>query len=229
LRDRLGRNESALAGLGGIARNDALEVLAFVDIAQITANVLWMSLGPQTPAMLQARLGVFVCLAQHVGIEIAQRGWEQERRAVEIDHAVHGLLDRDRLRHLLFLDHLDVGELLERGGALRVRLVVAKIVAWPDIDEADGDRSCQRRSPRQACGGGCGTEQGHIGQQRTPARPVSMCHVRSPCWKRRGVGGCSVARGTALELAPSALCNTSAMPLGIVLILLGLPRPGWEI
>ncbi len=46
---------------------------------------------------------------------------------------------------------LDAGQLLQRGGALRVRLVVAVVVARADIDEADrGVRREGRATPAAA-------------------------------------------------------------------------------
>ena len=80
--------------------------------------------------------------------EVAERGRKQERGDIEIDHGLHGLLDRVGFRDLLLLDHLDAGHLLQRGGAGGVGLVVAVVVARSDIDEADdgilGERGAAR-------------------------------------------------------------------------------------
>ena len=158
LRDRLGGDEAELAGLGGVAGDDAGDVLRLVDIAEIAAGVLRVLLRPQPAGMLEARLGKFVGELDHVRAEVAERGREQERGAVEIDHQLHGLLDRVGFRDLLLLDHLDAGHLLQRRGAGGVRLVVAVVVARADIDEADdgilgeGGANRQRRGKRR--GGG---------------------------------------------------------------------------
>ena len=155
LRDRLGGDEAELAGLGRIAGDDAGDVLRLVDIAEIAAGVLRVLVGPQAAAMLEAQLRILVGHLDHVRIVVAERGREQQRRAVEIDHRLHGLFDRVGLRDLFFLDHLDAGHLLQRRGALRVGLVVAVVVARADIDEADrgvrGRRGtgAERRAERQ--------------------------------------------------------------------------------
>ena len=69
----------------------------------------------------------------------------------------------DGLRDALLLDHLDAGHLLDRGGALGVRLVVAEIVARPDIDEADH---------RRTGGAGAAERQGSR-RRRRPPNPAS--------------------------------------------------------
>jgi hypothetical protein len=129
-----------------MAGDDAGDVLRLVDIAEIAADVLRVLLCPQPAGVLEAHLAVLVRELEHVRAEIAERGRKQERGAVEIDHRLHGLLDRVGLRDLLLLDHLDAGHLLERGGAGGVCLVVAVVVARADIDEAH-DRVLRERRP----------------------------------------------------------------------------------
>src|SRR4029077_5978996 len=150
--ERLGGDEAELAGLGGVAGDDAGDVLRLVDIAQIAADVLGVLLGPQPAGMLEPRLGIFVGELEHVRAEVAERGRKQERGAVEIDHRFHGLLNRVGFRDLLLLDHLDAGHLLQRGGAGGVRLVVAVVVTRSDIYEADDGILGERRAPRQGRG-----------------------------------------------------------------------------
>jgi hypothetical protein len=150
LRDRLGGHEAELAGLGGMAGDNAGDVLRLVDIAEIAADVLRVLLGPQAAGVLEARLGILASELEDVRAEIAEGGRKQQRGAVEIDHRLHGLLDRVGLRHLLLFHHLDAGHLLERGGAGGVRLVVAVVVARADIDEADDRILRERRAPRHA-------------------------------------------------------------------------------
>ena len=158
LRDRLGGHEAELAGLGGMAGDDAGDVLRLVDIAEIAADVLRVLLRPQPAGMLEPGLGIFVGELEHVRAEIAEGGRKQQRGAVEVDHRLHGLLDRVGFRDLLLLDHLDAGHLLQRGGAGGVRLVVAVVVARADIDEADdgilGERGASRQRRCQRAGGG---------------------------------------------------------------------------
>jgi hypothetical protein len=50
------------------------------------------------------------------------------------------------LGHVLFFHHLDAGHLLELGGGLGLRLVVAKVVARADVDHAHGQRFCAKAS-----------------------------------------------------------------------------------
>ena len=59
-------------------------------------------------------------------------------------------LDGDRLGHLLFLDHLHARHLLHDGRGLGMGLVVAVVVARPDIDEADHHRLLRRRLTAKA-------------------------------------------------------------------------------
>ena len=79
------------------------------------------------------------------GIKVVEEEKVAETDAVEIDHRLHGFFNRVGLRDLLFLDDLEAGYLLERCGALRVGLIVAVVIARPDIDEAD-------RRIRRGCG-----------------------------------------------------------------------------
>jgi hypothetical protein len=81
----------------------------------------------------------------HVRAEVAERGRENERRAVEIDHRLHGLLDRVGLRDFFLFDNLQPRHFLQRRCGLRMRLIVAIVVARTDINEANrGVRRCGR-------------------------------------------------------------------------------------
>ena len=97
---------------------------------------------------------------QHVRVEIAEAGGEQQRRAVQLDHALHGLRDVVGLGNLFLLDDLDAGHLLQHRSRFGVRLVVAVIVLRPDIDEADDEFlgcSCLvYREPERGQAGGSG-------------------------------------------------------------------------
>ena len=64
---------------------------------------------------------------EDVRIEVAERGREQHRRPVEVDHALHRLLDGRGLGDHLLLADLDAGELGDDRGAFRVGLVVSEI------------------------------------------------------------------------------------------------------
>src|SRR5215472_18581778 len=86
--------------------------------------------------MRETDLRVLLSHPQDVGIEVAERGREQQRGAILLDHGGHRLLHVGRLRHLLLLDHDDAGHLLDRGGRLGLRLAVTVVVAWADIDDA---------------------------------------------------------------------------------------------
>jgi hypothetical protein len=144
LRDRFRRDEPELAAFGGVAGDDAGNILRLVDIAEIAAGVGRVFLAPEAAAMLEAQFWKFLCHLDDVRVVIAERGREQQRRAVEVDHGLDGLLDRVGLGHLFFFDHLEAGQLLHRRRALRVGLVVTVVVARPDIDEADGGAGCAR-------------------------------------------------------------------------------------
>ena len=161
LRDRLGGDEAELAGLGGGAGHDAGDVLRFVDVAEIAADVLRILVRPQPARMLEPHLRIFAGELERVRVVVAVGGREQERRAVEIDHQLHGLLDRVGLRHLLLFDDLDARHLLQRGRAGGVRLVVAVVVARTDIDKADDRIGGEGRTARQGARkrGACGSLQ----------------------------------------------------------------------
>jgi hypothetical protein len=109
--------------------------------------------------MAELHVGIFRRDAQHVGVEIAERGEEDQVGAVEIDHALHRLFDGRGLGDFFFLKIFDVRlALAQRGDGLRVRLVEAEIVLWADIDEADrrrvgagGRGADQRGAQRHRC------------------------------------------------------------------------------
>ena len=71
-------------------------------------------------------------------IVITEGGREEQRRAVEIDHQLHGLFHGVGLGDFLLLDNLDARHFFECGRAGRMGLVVAVVIARADIDEADG-------------------------------------------------------------------------------------------
>ena len=123
--------------LARVAGDDAVQVLAFVDIAEVAARVLRvLALGPEAAAVGEADLGILLGQLQHVRVEVAERRGEEERRAVLLDHRAHGLLHVHGLGDLLLLDDLDARQLLDRGGGLGLGLVVAVVVARADVDDA---------------------------------------------------------------------------------------------
>jgi hypothetical protein len=90
LRDRLGGDEAELLALAHVAGDHAVEVLRLVDVAEEAAGVLGvLALGPQAAAVGEAHvLGVLGRHGQHVRVEVAERGREQQRGAVLRDHAL---------------------------------------------------------------------------------------------------------------------------------------------
>jgi hypothetical protein len=101
--------------------------------------------------MLEANLRKLVRRLDHVRAVISERGREQQRGAVEVDHRLHRLFDRIGFRHLLLFDHLEASHLLQRRRALGVGLVVTVVIARPDIDEADRGVGRERGSRAEGC------------------------------------------------------------------------------
>ena len=111
--------------------------------------------------MLEVQLRKLVGHLDHVRIVVTERCREQQRRAVEIDHRFHRFFDGVGFRHLLFLNDLEAGHLLQCRSALGVGLVVTIVVARSDVDEANrgvcrecgtcAERAaeCQRRTALQ--------------------------------------------------------------------------------
>jgi len=154
LRNGLGGDEADLLALAGVPGHHAVEVLALVDVAEVAAHVLPMlALGPEPAAVGETDPGIFLGHLEDVRIEVAERGREEERGAVLLDHRAHGLLHVRRLRHLLLLYHGHARHLLDRRGGLGLRLVVAVVVARADVDDAHHElvaRDCGRPvEPRQ--------------------------------------------------------------------------------
>ena len=90
--------------------------------------------------MRKPDFGVSLGQADHMRIEVAKRGGEEQGGTVLGNHALHGALHRLGFRHVFFFDDLDAGHLFEFGGRLGMRLVVPKIVPGADIDESNGQR-----------------------------------------------------------------------------------------
>ena len=140
LRDPLGRDEAELFRLAGVGGDHAREILRLVDEAEVAADVLRVLVGaPEAAAVEEHDVRILLGHLEDVRIEVAERGREDELRPVGVDHADHRLLDVDVLRYLLLLVDLDAGDLLDRGGAFGVGLVVAVVVLRADVDEAHGD------------------------------------------------------------------------------------------
>ncbi|NYH16919.1 hypothetical protein GGD41_004147 [Paraburkholderia bryophila] len=133
-----------------MTRDHAVQVLAFVDITEVAGDVRRVALLPQTAAMRETHLRILRRHLQHVWVEVTERGREDQRGAVLFDHRFHGFLHGDGFRHVLFLDHLHIGHLLDHGGGLRLRLVVTVVAARADVDHADGGlRRGKHRLERQ--------------------------------------------------------------------------------
>ena len=181
--DRLGGDEAELLGLGDMGGDDAGEIFRFVDVAEIAVDVVRQAFAPQTAAMKERDVRILFRFLENVRIEIAERGRKEQRRAVEVDHALHGLLDVDGLRDPLFLDDLDPHR-LDRGGAGGVRLVVAVVVLRTDVDKADRQRACRpRRTERQGGKDGAG---GHAGEDCAARDPKILGHAGAFPWLRDG-------------------------------------------
>ncbi len=73
LRDGLGRDESDLLGLAGMACGDAVEILAHADVAEVGADIgRMLPFGPHAAAMLEPDVGVGGGKSEDVGVEIAE-------------------------------------------------------------------------------------------------------------------------------------------------------------
>lgn len=155
LRNGLCGDEADLLGLGHVTGNDAVQVLAHADIAEIGTGIGGLVRGPEAAAMLEADIGISRRHGQDMWVEIAEGGREEQRGTVEVDHALHGLLDVDRFRHLLFFDHRHALDRLDRGSAFGMSLVIAEVILRADIDEADGQTCGAGDIERKhaACGG----------------------------------------------------------------------------
>jgi hypothetical protein len=124
---------------------------------------------------------------EDVRVEVAEGRREEHGRAVEVDHALHGLLDVEGLGDLLFLQDLDAGGALDGFGALVVRLVVAVVVLGPDVEEADGrsvrgDRTARpSESDRAEEGGEQGQEEmSHVVRPLGGGRSGLVCLAPAP-------------------------------------------------
>jgi hypothetical protein len=126
--------------------DDPRDVLRLVDVTEVAADVGGvLPLLVEPAAVQEGDVLVLAGLLEDVGIEVPERGREQQGRPVEVDHALHRLLDGHGLRDHLLLADLDAGELGQRRRALGVRLVVAVVGLRPHVDEADGERPGGRR------------------------------------------------------------------------------------
>jgi hypothetical protein len=74
---------------------------------------------------------------QHIRVEITEAGGEQQGRAVQLDHALHGFVHVVGLGDFFFLDDLHAGHLLQHRDGFGMCLIVSIVVFRPDIDESD--------------------------------------------------------------------------------------------
>ncbi len=189
LRDRLGGHEAQPLGPAHVAGDDAAEVLRLVDVAEEAAGVGGVpALGPQAAGVGEAYGVVPARDRQHVRVEVAEAGREQQARAVLRDHALHGPLHGHRFGDVLLLDDSDAGDGPELRGGLGVRLVVAEVVARADVDHADrdrrlglglglgqGQRAGQGERGAAQCAGG---EKPATGDQRSGGLSHGACSLR---------------------------------------------------
>ena len=181
--DRLGGDVADLVGLGREAGGDAVHIVALVHIGIIAAGVhRVLVFVPQPGRVPELDLGIFLRRVQHERVEIAERGREHQRGAVEVDHQLHRLGDGVRLRHVLLFNDGDAGDGLQRRGGDRVRLVPTKVVLLADIDEADrlagGAGALQTRQQRRAGDGAA---------QKSSTRGVQVMII--PCLQGVAAGG----------------------------------------
>ena len=180
LRDGLGCDEAELLALGDVAGNDTVEVLGLVDVAEEAADVLRvLGLVPQAAAVGEADVGVLGSEREDVRVEVAEGRGEEQGGAVLGNHALHGLLHRVGLGHVLFLDHLDAGHLLHQRGRLGVRLVVAVVIARTDVDEPDAQHLLAEGQAAPAGGGQTGASPAHA-TDPLPAIPLRTRHSCTP-------------------------------------------------
>ena len=99
--------------------------------------------------MEEGHLRVLGCHLQDVRVEVAEGGREEHLCAVQVDHALHGLLDVHGLGDLLLLEDLDAGQLRYARRALGVGLVVAIVILGADVDEAHDRLGRVRRAVRE--------------------------------------------------------------------------------
>ena len=138
--------------------------------------------------MAEFHVRIFLRHLQHVRVEIAERGREDQSSAIQVDHAFHGLLDVGSFGDLLFLDHFDAAHLANHRRGLGMGLIVAEVVTRPDIDETDG----------QVLAANAG-ENGDPPDSAVPAAPA-------------GAGECGVKCHDVHSSAPSILNICSLMP-----------------
>jgi hypothetical protein len=132
------RNEADLLGLRCIGCGNAVQVLAHADVAEIGARVHRVLVFlPQPAAVAKLDVLIFGGHLQHIRVEIAEAGGEQQGRPVQFDHALHRFRNVVGLGNLFFLDDLHAGRLLQHRGGFGVCLIVSIIVFRPDIDEAN--------------------------------------------------------------------------------------------
>ena len=123
-----------------MAGDDAGDILRLVDVAEVAAHVGGvLAFLIQAPAVQEGDVLELARLLEDVGVEVAERGGKHHRRPVEVDHALHRLLNGHGLRDHLFLADLHARQLGQRRRALGVGLVVAVVGLRTDVDEADGE------------------------------------------------------------------------------------------
>jgi hypothetical protein len=153
LRDGLGCDKADLLALRGMAGRDAVQILPHADVAEVGAGIhRVLVLVPHAAAMAELHIRELGAHRQHMRVEIAKRGREDERGAIEIDHALHGLLHIDRLGDVLLLDDGHAFDGLEGRSTLGMGLVVAIVILGADVDEADGG-GCRQCRPHEQAGG----------------------------------------------------------------------------
>ena len=89
--------------------------------------------------MAELNIRIFRRDLDHV-VEVSEGIEEQQLRAVEVDHALHGLLDGDGFRHVLFFEHLEPRRGLQCLDRFVMGLVEPEVVLGSDIDPADRQR-----------------------------------------------------------------------------------------
>ena len=85
-----------LFDLGRQAGGDAVHVVRLVEIAEVAAEIASGACRPvhSEVGWRNSTLGILLGGVDHEGVEVAERGREKQRGAVEIDHRLHGLARR---------------------------------------------------------------------------------------------------------------------------------------
>ena len=124
--------------------------------------------------MLEPHVGVFRRDLKDMRVEISERGREEQRGLIKVDHRFHRLLNVNGFGHVFLFDDDNAFHCLDGCGPFGMGLVIAKVIFRTDVDKPNGQGTV--RTSKAKGGGGCSTRNSGCALEKATTRQGGSRH-----------------------------------------------------